>query len=72
MSYKLTPSQARVFAVLTDEPQRPDSIARAAGFHSRVSPRETAAKFCIQLVKLGLAEKAGTQRFPMWRRVPAR
>ena len=31
------------------------------------SPAETAARHCIKLTKLGLAEKKGTRMFPSWR-----
>ncbi len=63
----MTPRQQQVLFNLSDEFESPDAIARKAGIYT-TSPRETAAKFCIQLVKLGLAEKGGTPMFPRWRR----
>jgi len=65
---KLSMRQQQVFDVLTNAFQRPWAIAQAAGI-TTTSPGETAAKFCIQLVKLGLAEKGGSPMFPEWRRV---
>lgn len=63
----LTPRQHQVLVALADEFERPSVIAHRAGIHT-VSPAETASKFCIQLVKLGLAEKGGSPMFPRWRR----
>lgn len=65
----LTPRQQQVFNVLTDEFEWPGTIARRADI-STSSPAETASKYCIQLVKLGLAEKGGKPMFPMWRKRP--
>lgn len=45
-------------------------IARRVGLKGFSSPRETASKYCDQLVKLGLAEKGGERRLPVWRRAP--
>jgi hypothetical protein len=63
----LTPRQAQVLKALDDEFARPDLIAARAGVRTS-SPRETAAKYCIQLVTLGLAEKGGTPAYPKWRK----
>lgn len=43
----------------------PGIIARIADIRTS-SPRETAARHCIKLTKLGLAQKAGTAMFPEW------
>lgn len=67
----LTPRQKQVLGALTDEFDWAGAIARRAGI-TTTSPSETAAKFCIQLVKLGRAEKGGTPMFPKWRRAPVR
>lgn len=45
-------------------------IACRTGLTGFSSPRETASKYCDQLVRLGLAEKGGTRRFPTWRCTP--
>lgn len=63
----MTPRQQQVYVVLTDEFEWSGVIARRDGIHT-TSPGETAAKFCIQLVKLGEAEKGGTRMFPKWRK----
>lgn len=64
----MTPRQKEVLDALTDEFDWPGSIARRAGIRTS-SPTETVSKFCIQLTKLGLAEKSGSRMFPKWRRV---
>lgn len=69
MSLKLTARQYQVFNALEDKFASSALIANRAGIHT-ISKSETAAKFCIQLVKLGLAEKGGTRAFPTWRRAP--
>ena len=68
---KLTPRQKQVYEALPFvDFEHPGIIARKAGVRT-ISSSETAAKFCIQLVKLGLAEKGGTRMFPLWRRAPS-
>ena len=64
----LTPRQAQILSVLTEDFESPDTIARRAMIFTS-SPRETAANFCRQLVKLELAEKGGTSMFPRWRKL---
>lgn len=63
----LTQRQQQVYDALTDAFSNGYRIAERAGITTS-SPRETAAKFCIQLVDLGLAEKGGSPQFPEWRR----
>jgi len=63
----MTPREKQVFDALTEAFERPDAIARRAKIYTS-SPRETASKYCISLVKRGLAEKGGTPMHPMWRR----
>ena len=63
----LTFRQSQILNGLTDEFASAGVVARRAGIHT-ISPSETAAKFCIQLVKLGLAEKGGERQYPMWRK----
>lgn len=67
---KLTSRQKQVLDALTNEFESGYTIARLAVI-ATASPKETASRFCIQLVKLGLAEKGGTPMFPKWRRSPA-
>jgi len=62
---KLSEREQQVFDVLTWEPMRAGQIASAAGFKT-ISPRETAAKYAIQLVAKGLATRHGTRSFPRW------
>jgi hypothetical protein len=66
---RLTPREQQVYDALDVVFDRPDVIARRVGITTR-SPRETASKFCIRLVRLGLAERAGQKQFPQWRRLP--
>lgn len=63
----LTPRQEQTLMALTDQFETPDLIASRAGINT-YSPRETAAKYCIQLVKLGLAEEGGAPHYPKWRK----
>lgn len=63
----LTPMQQRVFDVLTDVSVSPYVIADRAKIRT-ISPKETASKYCIQLVKIGLAERTGSAMYPSWRR----
>lgn len=63
----MTPRQKQVLDALTENFEHPDRIASRARI-TTASPRETASKYCIQLVKLGLAEKGGSAMFPRWRR----
>jgi hypothetical protein len=65
----MTLRQMQVYGGLTHEFDYAGVIARRAGIYT-TSPSETAAKFCIQLVKLGMAEKGGSRMFPKWRRAP--
>ena len=65
----LTPMERRVFDVLDGEFERPHVIAQRAKI-TTISPSETASKFCISLVRKGLAEKGGTSTFPRWRKKP--
>lgn len=64
---KLTPREKQVLDVLTETFERPWKIADKAGI-TTMSRGETAAHFCIRLVKKGLAEKGGSPMFPEWRR----
>lgn len=66
----LTERQQQVLSALTDAFEGPRIIANRAKITTS-SPGETAAKFCIQLVALGLAEKGGSPQFPKWRKMPA-
>jgi hypothetical protein len=63
---KLTDRERQVYEVLCDHPMGASQIARKAGIKT-TSPAETAAHYCIRLVKKGLAEKCGTRMFPGWR-----
>lgn len=65
---KLTPRERQVLDVLTIEPLSAYEIARRANI-TTVSRSETAAKFCIALVKKGLAVKSGWRQYPKWARV---
>ena len=64
---KLTDRQRQVHEVLTHDWKSASQISQDAGI-STYSSAETAAKFAIQLTKLGLAEKGGTRSAPLWRR----
>ena len=64
---KLTDRQQQVFDVLDATFKSAHLIAGEAGIRT-YSGAETAAKYAIQLTKLGLAEKGGTRRHPTWRR----
>lgn len=64
---KLTPMERRVLDALAGEFERPYAIAMRARI-TTISPSETASKFCIALVRKGLAEKGGTPMYPKWRR----
>jgi hypothetical protein len=63
----LTPRQQQVYDVLTSDFQSSSVIGQKADLRT-MSNRETAAKFCIILTKLGLAERGGTRTFPLWRK----
>ena len=63
----LTPKQYQVFAVLTDQPQTPDRIARACEIGTQ-APRESASRYCLQLLDRGLAERVGMPMHPKWKR----
>lgn len=67
---KLTDRQRQVLNALTEEFEHPGRIAGRAQIYT-CSPGETAAKYCIQLTKLGLAEKGGKKMFPKWRKASA-
>jgi hypothetical protein len=67
---KLTDREKQVYEALRDHPLCSSQIARAANITTS-SPSETAAHFCIKLVKKGLAEKCGTRMFPEWKRLPS-
>jgi hypothetical protein len=45
--------------------ESPGIIAAKAGLRTS-SPRETAARHCIKLTKLGYAFKSGSPMFPKW------
>lgn len=62
----LTRQDMKVLAALQDVPLRPTIIALNAGIRT-MSPRETAARHCIKLVRLGFAEKVGKPMFPEWK-----
>jgi hypothetical protein len=62
---QLTPRETEVYNALTNEPDWPGVIANRAGIRT-ISRSETAAKFCIALVRKGLAKKHGTAMFPKW------
>lgn len=64
---QLTPRETEVYYALTSEPSWPGIIAGRAGIRT-VSRSETAAKYCISLVRKGLAKKHGTAMFPKWSR----
>jgi DNA-binding IclR family transcriptional regulator len=66
-SKDLSPRQRQVLAALTNEFSGPDSIAQRAAIRT-THPRATAAKYCAEFVRLGLAEKSGTRWSPKWRR----
>ena len=64
---RLTDRQRQVYDALTHDWLSALEIADKAQIKT-YSGRETAAKFAIQLTKLGLAEKGGTRSQPVWRR----
>jgi DNA-binding IclR family transcriptional regulator len=66
-SKDLSPRQRQVLAALTNEFSGPASIAQRAAIRT-THPRATAAKYCAEFVRLGLAEKSGTRWSPKWRR----
>ena len=64
---KLTPREAQVYEALSAYPEWPHQIAQRAGIRS-MSMGEAGARYCISLVKKGLAEKHGTRMHPKWSR----
>lgn len=67
----MTPREKQIYDVLTDEFKSDSEIARLAGFGGWYA-RENAAKFCIKLTRIGLAERRGPRMLPEWRRAPGR
>lgn len=66
MGVKLTQRQQQVYDVLTEtNGLNASQIARAADITTGW-PAETAAKYAIQLSKLGLADRGGTRMHPLW------
>jgi hypothetical protein len=63
----LTPTEARVFDALTDIPESPRSIAIRAGL-TNIHQAEAGAKYCIALVKKGLAERTINRGIRTWAR----
>jgi hypothetical protein len=63
----LTPMEAKVFDALTDMPEGPRTIANRAGL-TNVHKAEAGAKYCISLVKKGLAERTIKRGARMWAR----
>lgn len=63
---KLTDWQKRVLETLERYGCQQPGMVAARAFIRTSSPRETAARHCINLVKLGLAEKKGTRMYPEW------
>jgi hypothetical protein len=63
----LTYRQGQMWGVLDAQWRSAGELATLARVRTR-SPRETASKYCDQLVRFGLAEKGGSRMFPEWRR----
>lgn len=66
MTVKLTERQQQVLKVLDRYGLQQPGVIAARAFIRTSSPRETAAKHCINLVKLGFARKRGTRMYPEW------
>lgn len=63
---RLTESQRRVFAVLTNEWKTVWQIVTDAGLATQTA-RDSAGRIANELVKLDLAEKCGPYHRPVWR-----
>jgi hypothetical protein len=71
VEHKLPPAQRQVLTALTNEFSGPDAIVKRAGIRT-ISPRQTAARYCADLVKLRLAEKGGRRDGGLQRRARRR
>jgi hypothetical protein len=67
---KVTPTEARVYAALSVDPEWSHTIAQRAGLRS-MSMGEAGARYCISLTKKGLAIKHGTRSCPKWSKAEA-
>jgi hypothetical protein len=63
----LTPIEAKVFDALTDIPEGPGTIAERAGL-TNMHKAEAGARYCIALVKKGLAERTINRGVRTWAR----
>jgi len=66
----MTPTQRIFYDAMTEQFETPMRIGQRAGAGPYYFVERT-SRYCIQLTRLGLAEKGGTRQNPMWRRKPS-